>query len=133
MPTACTPPATPTAAAAGATATPATPEVCPMTLEEWATLTEVWVQTCSVMSWQSSMVVVSTMVVTSSWHSCTGLLLHCCSVLVSVWVMVLVWQTGSETVWPLLRGDGVIGGLAVRGGGNPLGNSNRSSSNTNGA
>jgi len=33
----------------------------------------------------------------------------------------------------LLRGDGVIGGLAVRGGGNPLGNSNRSSSNTNGA
>jgi len=29
--------------------------------------------------------------------------------------------------------DSVIGGLAVRGGGNPLGNSNRSSSNTNGA
>ena len=35
----------------------------------------------------------------TAWHSCTGLLLHCCSVLVSVWVMVLVWQTGSETVW----------------------------------
>ena len=31
-------------------------------MEEWATLTEVWVQTCSVMSWQSSMVVMSTTV-----------------------------------------------------------------------
>merc|ERR1712212_574127 len=32
----------------------------------------------------------------------------------------------------LLAGDGVVGGLAVGGSGNPLGNSNRSSSNTNG-
>merc|ERR1719341_3136739 len=33
----------------------------------------------------------------------------------------------------LLAGDGVIGGLAMGGSGNPLGNSNRSSSNTDGA
>ena len=32
----------------------------------------------------------------------------------------------------LLAGDGVVGGLAVGGSGNPLGNSNRSSSNTDG-
>ena len=32
----------------------------------------------------------------------------------------------------LLGGDGVVGGLAVGGSGNPLGNSNRSMSNTNG-
>ena len=33
----------------------------------------------------------------------------------------------------LLGSDSVIGGLAMRGGGNPLGDSNRSNSNTNGA